>query len=88
MPRAKKDSEIDLKTAVNATNELDPTLQVADAVSRAITGFNVDTVKNGHSVLTGTLQIQTLKHSLTNISFQSLMRQLLLTWHLATDSIG
>lgn len=45
MPRVKKDSEIDIKTAVNATNELDPTLQVADAVSRAITGFNVDNGK-------------------------------------------
>lgn len=45
MPRVKKDSEIDVKTAVNATNELDPTLQVADAVSRAITGFNVDNGK-------------------------------------------
>lgn len=45
MARAKKDSEIDLQTAVNATNELDPSLQVADAVSRAITGFNVDNGK-------------------------------------------
>lgn len=45
MARAKKDSEIDLQTAVNATNELDPTLQVADAVSRAITGFNVENGK-------------------------------------------
>lgn len=45
MPSVKKDSEIDLQTAVNATNELDPTLQVADAVSRAITGFNVDNGK-------------------------------------------
>ena len=45
MPRVKKDSEIDVQTAVNATNELDPTLQVADAVSRAITGFNVDNGK-------------------------------------------
>lgn len=45
MARAKKDSEIDIQTAVNATNELDPTLQVADAVSRAITGFNVDNGK-------------------------------------------
>lgn len=45
MARAKKDSEIDLQAAVNATNELDPTLQVADAVSRAITGFNVENGK-------------------------------------------
>lgn len=45
MARAKKDSDLDLQTAVNATNELDPTLQVADAVSRAITGFNVDNGK-------------------------------------------
>lgn len=45
MPRVKKDPEIDLQTAVNATNELDPTLQVADAVSRAITGFNVENGK-------------------------------------------
>lgn len=45
MARAKKDSDLDLQTAVNATNELEPTLQVADAVSRAITGFNVDNGK-------------------------------------------
>lgn len=45
MPRVKKNSEIDVQTAVNATNELDPTLQVAEAVSRAITGFNVDNGK-------------------------------------------
>ena len=45
MPRVKKDSEIDVQTAINATNELDPTMQVADAVSRAITGFNVENGK-------------------------------------------
>lgn len=45
MARPKKDSELDVQTIVNATNELDPTLQVADAVSRAITGFNVDNGK-------------------------------------------
>lgn len=45
MPRAKKDSELDIQTVVNATNELDPTMQVADAVSRAITGFNVENGK-------------------------------------------
>lgn len=45
MARAKKDSDIDLQTAVNATKELDPTFQVADAVSRAITGFNVENGK-------------------------------------------
>ena len=45
MPRVKKDSEIDVQTVVNAANELEPTLQVADAVSRAITGFNVENGK-------------------------------------------
>lgn len=45
MARTKKDSDIDLQTVVNATEKLDPAMQVADAVSRAITGFNVDNGK-------------------------------------------
>lgn len=45
MARAKKDPELEVQVGVNGTVELDPTLQVADAVSRAITGFNVDNGK-------------------------------------------
>lgn len=45
MARTKKESDIDLQTAVNATVELDPTQQVASAVSKAITGFNVENGK-------------------------------------------
>lgn len=45
MARTKKESDIDLQTALNATVELDPTMQVASAVSKAITGFNVENGK-------------------------------------------
>ena len=45
MARTKKDSDIDLQSVVNVTEELDPTMQVASAVSQAISGFNVENGK-------------------------------------------
>lgn len=45
MARAKKDPELEVQVGANATVELHPTLLVAEAVSRAISGFNVDNGK-------------------------------------------
>lgn len=45
MARTKKESDIDLQSVANVTEELDPTMQVARAVSKAIRGFNVENGK-------------------------------------------